>query len=145
MARRIDDGLGARLTFSLDANVAMWEKEITPPGIDSGGPNDTSTLRNTTWRTMAPKGLKTLTPITATVAYDPQIYTEILAMVGINQQVTVTFPDESTYRIWGWIDKFTPGPMSDGSQPTAEITIQPSNQNNSEVETAPTFTDGTSA
>lgn len=145
MARRIDDGLGAMIGFSLDPSVSMWEKEITPPGIDAGGPNDTSTLRNSAWRTFAPKGLKTLTPITCTVAYDPQIYTEILAMVGINQQATVTFPDQSTYVTWGWIDKFTPGPMAEGGQPTGELVFQPSNQNNSEVETGPVFTDGTSA
>lgn len=142
MAHRIDDGLGAAISFSLDASVRLWEKEITPPGIDGGGPNRISTLRNTTWHTDAPKGLLTMTPITITVAYDPAVYNEILAMALRNQQATVTFPDASTYVIWGWIDKFTPGPMVEGAQPTAQLVFQPSNQNASGVETAPVFTDG---
>lgn len=142
MAHRIDDGLGASFAFSLDASVRMWEKTIKPPGMDSGGPNDTSTLRNTTWRTMAPKGLVTMTPLTATVAYDPFFLGEVLAMLGRNQQITVTFPDASTWAIWGWIDKFEPNEMAEGAQPTAQLTFQPSNQNTSLAETAPVYTDG---
>jgi len=120
----------------------MEEKEVTPPGVAGGGANDASTMRNETWRTMSPKSLKTLTPVTIVIAYDPALYDEMVAMVNDNQLITITFPDDSTLAFWGWIDEFTPNANIEGEQPTANITIIPSNQdaddNNAEV--APVFT-----
>jgi len=136
---RIDDGFATLISFSEDSSVQMWEKEVTPPGISGGGENDTSTMRNTTWRTRSPKGLITLSESSITVAYDPAVYDEIIAMVNVNQQITITFPDNSTLVFWGWIDEFTPGANTEGEQPTADITIIPSNQNDSGVETAPVY------
>ena len=31
---RLDDGHGTRLSFSAYPNVKLWEKEVTPPGMD---------------------------------------------------------------------------------------------------------------
>lgn len=120
----------------------MEEKEVTPPGIAGGGANDASTMRNATWRTMSPKSLKTLTPVTITIAYDPALYDEMVAMINDNQLITITFPDTSTLAFWGWIDEFTPNANIEGEQPTANITIIPSNQDadNSNAEIAPVFT-----
>ena len=120
----------------------MAEKEITPPGVAGGGANDASTMRNELWRTMSPKSLRTLTPCTAVVAYDPELYREMEAMININQLITITFPDGSTLKFWGWIDDFSPGASVEGSQPTATITIIPSNQDgdNNNAEIAPVYT-----
>lgn len=134
---RLDDGFSTLIEFSEDSDVQMWEKEVQPPGADGGGENDTSTMRNTTWRTKAPKGLISLSPASAVVAYDPAVYDEIIAMLNVNQQITITFPDASTLVFWGWIDKFTPNALKEGEQPTANVEIIPSNQNGSGVETAP--------
>ena len=60
-----------------------------------------------------------------------------MAMVNSNQLITITFPGAETLAFWGWIDEFTPNAHVEGEQPTAELTIQPSNQNSSGVETAP--------
>lgn len=137
---RIDDGFATLVEFAEDSNVQFWEKEVTPPGMDGGGENDTSTMRNTTWRTRAPKSLVTLTEGSMTAAYDPVVYDEILAMLNVNQQITITFPDDSTLVFWGWINEFTPNAAVEGEQPTAEVTIIPSNQNTSGVETPPVYT-----
>jgi len=120
----------------------MEEKEVTVPGIAGGGANDASTMRNSTWRTMSPKSLKTLTPMTVTIAWDSALYDEISAMVNDNQLITITFPDDSTLAFWGWIDDFAPGPQVEGEQPTATITIIPSNQDatDSDAEIAPDYT-----
>ena len=136
---RLDDGFSTLLTFSEDSNVQMWEKGVTPPGVSGGGENDTSTMRNTTWRTKSPKGLISMMPASATVAYDPAVYDEIIAMCNVNQQITVTFPDDSTLVFWGWIDEFTPNEAVEGEQPTADLTIIPSNQNAAGTETAPVY------
>ena len=120
----------------------MEEKEVTPPGVSGGGANDASTMRNTTWRTMSPKSLRTLTPVTIVIAYDPALYDEMVAMINDNQLITITFPDTSTLAFWGWIDEFTPNANVEGEQPTANITIIPSNQDadNNDAEIAPAFT-----
>ena len=137
---RIDDGHSTIVTFAEDGAIALFEKEVTPPGVDGGGANPTTTMRNTVWRTNAPKKLKTLTDAALTVAYDPAVIDSIVAMCQINQLITVTYPDLSTLAFWGWLDTFTPNANVEGEQPTAEVNIIPSNMNGSLVETAPVFT-----
>jgi len=136
----INDGFSTTIAFAEDADVQMKEKELTPPGVEGGGANDTSTMRNTAWRTRQPKSLKTLGDASLTVAYDPAVYDEIVDMVNVNQVITITFPNAETLVFWGWLDQFTPGSMKEGEQPTADITIIASNQNDSGVEVAPVET-----
>jgi hypothetical protein len=126
---RIDDGHPTIINFP-GAGITFWEKEVTPPGMDSGGPNDVTTMRNITFRTKSPKRLITLTQMKLKVAYDPAVYTTISAQIGINQVIVIAFPDTTTMTFWGWLDKFTPDNIREGEQPTAEITIECSNHNN---------------
>lgn len=137
---RIDDGHSTKIYFDLDADVAFWEKTVTPPGIDGGGENDTSTMHNTRWRTRAPKHLQTLTEMSANCAYDPEVYDSILNMINRNQIIIVEFPDGATLEFWGWLNSFEPGENSEGEQPTADVTIIPSNQDNAGNEVAPNYT-----
>lgn len=139
MTTRIDDGHGTLITFA-EGTLSIWEKSTTPPGYEGGGATDTSTHYNETWRTRAPKVLKTLTDSTLTAAFDPAAYSELLAQVNVNQLITVTFPDGDTIAFWGWIDRFIPGEFVEGEQPTAEVTIIPSNQDASGAEIAPVYT-----
>lgn len=141
---RLDDGHQTTIEFSAGSTgvvltTLMEEKTVTPPGVSAGGANPTTTMRNETWRTNAPKALKTLTQSSISVAYDPALYDEIVAQAGVNQSIVITFPDDSTLTFWGWIDEFTPSAAEEGEQPTAEITIIPSNQNASGAETAPLY------
>lgn len=140
MTRRLDDGYQTLVTFAEEENVKFWEKSVTPPGVDSGGETDTTTMHNSTWRTKSPKALKMLTESSMTAAYDPAVYPQIVTMVGVNQLITVTFPDGDTLAFWGWIDKFTPGDHVEGEQPTADVTIMPSNQDASGAEVGPVHT-----
>lgn len=142
---RIDDGHPTRISFTAGfsgtgASVTMWEKEVTPPGVSAGGANDTTTMRNTAWRTKSPKQLLSLTDGSITVAYDPDIYTELISLVGVNNAIAITFPDSSILTFWGWIDDFNPNPVREGEQPTADMTIIPSNQDGDGAEIAPTIT-----
>jgi hypothetical protein len=136
---RIDDGFPTLMTFSEESAVKFYMKEVTPPGIDGGGANDTSTMHNTSWRTRAPKSLKSLTGSSIIAAYDAGVYDQIVSMCNVNQQITITFPDSSTLVFWGWLDKVTFRGMVEGAQPEVEVTIEPSNQNGSGVETAPVY------
>lgn len=122
------------------AGITLFEKEVTPPAVDGGGPNDTTTMRNTNWRTKQPKRLKTLSEMKGKVAYDPAFYNTVVANVNVNQALSVRFSDGSRIGFWGWIDKFTPDAIKEGEQPTAEITIQCSNQDNGGFEQPPVYT-----
>jgi hypothetical protein len=117
------------------------ERETQPPGLDSGGPIDTTTMRNLRYRTMQPKHLVTATEIKIKAEYDPIFYqVAVSTLLGVNGTITVTFPDGSSILIWGWLDKLIPDSHKEGEVPTAEVTIHPSNQNNSGVEQSPIYT-----
>lgn len=138
----IQDGFPTTMQFSSSTSAQLYfeETEVTPPGISAGGENDTTTMRNTAYRTKYPKQLKTLTNSSLVAKYDAAIYDEVLGMIGVNQQITITFPDTATYVFWGWIDEFTPNSITEGAMATANITVIASNQNGSDVETAPVYT-----
>lgn len=137
---KLDDGYQTLISFAADADVKFYEKSVTPPGIDGGGEVDTTTMLNATYRTKNPKALISMTPASMTVAYDTAAYTEVVALVNVNNLITVTFPDGATLAFWGWLNTFVPGDHVEGEQPTAEVEIIPSNQNDSGAETAPVLT-----
>ena len=136
---RIDDGFSTTIAFTNYPSVSFYEKEVTPPGMEGGGENDTTTMLNATWRTKAPKKLVSLTACNFVAAYDPVVYDDVVAMINENQEITITFPDESTLVFWGWLDQFTPNANVEGEQPTAQCTIIPSNQDASGDEIAPVY------
>jgi hypothetical protein len=85
--------------------------------------------------------------MSGTAAYDTAIYDEtdgMLAYIGVNQQIRITYPDGSTVVFWGWLDEFTPDSITEGEQPTASFTIIASNHNGTDkttgVETPPKYT-----
>ena len=137
----LNDGFSTTITFSAGVSgvtltTLMKEKEVTPPGISAEGEIDTTTMRNTAYRTKAAKQLKTATPASAVVAYDPALYDEILDLIGVNQAITITFPDDSTIVVWAWLDAFLPTGHVEGTQPTADLTIISSNVDGSGDEIA---------
>lgn len=136
---RLDDGFSTVITFANATTISFWEKEITPPGMDAGGPVDTTTMRNVLYRTMNAKHLITMTPMTFVAAYNSGVLDDVVNQLGKNQQITVTFPDGRPWTFWGFLDKFQPNALKEGEQPTAQVTIQPTNQNASGTETAPTM------
>ena len=136
----INDGHGTIYSFSLEPSVLFKEKAVTPPGLQGGGPNDTTTMRNIRYRTRQPKKLLTMSESKLTASYDPEVYDAIVDMMQVNQEITITWPNGASLTFWGWLDDFTPGEMVEGAQPTAEVTIIPSNQDDADTEAAPTYT-----
>ena len=139
----INDGFSTTIDFAnapSGVTLLIQEREVTPPSIDMGGENDTTTMRNTTWRTKQPKKLKTLGESSLVCKYDSEFYSQVLDMIGVNTLITVTFPDLTTYAFRGWLDKFTPNAIVEGEMATANVTIIAANQTAAGVETAPVFT-----
>lgn len=139
---RLDDGFSTIITFSEAPTVKLYEKDVTPPGMTGGGPIDTTTMRNVAWRTNAPKQLKSLTTISTTVAFATDAIPVMFGVINVLQQITITFPDGSTITFWGWVDEFTPGAFTEGEQPTATVSIQPSNRDSDGNEAPPVYAAG---
>lgn len=137
--KRLDDGFSTIITLENIPNIRIYEKDVTPPGYTAGGPIDTTTMRNVAYRTQAPRKLKSLTQVSATVAYATSAYPDIWAQIGINQLITITFPDESTLEFYGWIEEFTPSTHVEGEQPTANLVIQTGMRDNDGEEVAPAY------
>jgi len=138
MAAYLTDGFSTTITFAAGA-LTLKEKSVTPPGLDAGGANDTTSMRNTTYRTMQPKKLLTMTPMKATCFYNPVIYSDILAQIKVVQLITVNFSDGSHLAFYGWLDKISPGEVKEGEPPTLELEVIPGNQDASFNEQAPVY------
>jgi len=125
------DGYQTRITFTSDALSSAEEalqfeiKELTPPGVSGGGAIDISTMSNETWRTFAAKSLKTLTPFSIVIAYDTALYEGMIDMCNDNQEIFITFPDDSVLTFWAYVDEFVPNAQIEGEQPTATVNIIP--------------------
>lgn len=125
--KRITDGYQTTMAFAADADASFWEITVTPPGIDGGDPVENTTMLNTAWRTKAARQLKTLTDSKMTAAYDPQVYDNILALINVEGAISVHFADGSTLSFFGYLQKFELKECKEGDQPTADITVVPTN------------------
>jgi hypothetical protein len=132
------DGFSTKITLAADTNVEFWEKTVTPPGMEGGDAVDITTMHNTQWRTKTPRALVDMTDVQTTVAYDPVVYTSVLALINVETTITVTFPDGSTIAFYGFLRSFAPGEVAEGGQPEAAIVIVPTNYDaTNHVEAAP--------
>lgn len=125
--QRMDDGYQSLIAFEDDPDILFWEKGITPPGLDGGEAIPTTTMHNTVWRTFSPMALITLTPMTTRVAWDVDLYTEIEALINDEQSISVHLPSGQSYSFFGFLQRFEPGELVEGTQPEATITIVPTN------------------
>jgi len=123
----LKNGYQSLITFSADPDISLWEKSVTPPGCDGGDAIDTTTMHNVNYRVFAPRTLITMTESSFTAAYDPAVLTQIFSQLNREQTITVRFADGSTWAFYGFLRVFQPNELTEGEQPTAQVTIQPTN------------------
>lgn len=143
----LTDGFQTWIRFNLAPGVLLKEREVQPPDVDGGGEIDTSTMRNSYWRTKQPKSLRTLGDMTVQASYDPLTYSTVVSkLLNKNNTIQVLFPAiggvvggarSGTLTFWGWLDKFTPASLKEGEFPMAELKVHCSNQNGGGSEVAP--------
>jgi hypothetical protein len=136
----LEDGFSTIITMANAANVAFWEQSVKPPGFDGGDLIPQTTMRNSVWRTFAPRKLKTLTAMTFKAAYDPKVIGDINNQMNINQLYTVTHSNGAKWSFYGVLNKFDPDEETEGNKPTASCTITPTNRDNTGAEVGPTYT-----
>lgn len=124
---KLKEGFRIEYAFSINPTVSLWEKDVMPVGIDGGEPVDNTTQHNCLWRTVRPRVLQTATPLTCKSAYDPQVYSQILALVNKEGSITIWFPDYSNVSFFGYLKSFKPNAQEEGKQPEADVEIIPTN------------------
>ena len=127
VGEKLKDGYQSLIAFAADPDISIWEKTVQPPGLDGGDPVDNTTMHNTSLRTSAPRGLKTMTNSQMTVAYDPQCLLQLLALINVETTITVAFPDGSAWSFYGFLQSFEPAENEEGTQPEATCVIVPTN------------------
>jgi len=131
------DGFGTFVTFGDDPDLNIWEMETTPPGKDTGDAIDTSTFHNVARRTKAPPSLVEDTDGSGVCGYDPDVESELEAILGVNMVITYTTNDGSTKAIYGFLKEFTPQSHTEGEFPTANYVIVHTNVDLAFAEQAP--------
>lgn len=119
VGKRFRNGFRTKVTFALDPDISLWEIEVTPPGADHGEAVDTTTMWNTALMTKAPQDLTELLEGSMVVAFQEASWTQIMAIIGIETTITITYPDLSTEAFFGWLRSFVRGPFVRGTMPTA--------------------------
>ena len=131
------DGYRCLITFASAPTIGFWEKTVKPPGFDGGDKIDITTMFNNDLRTFEPRQLITMTPGGATAAYDPGVLTAIMSLINRKDTITVRFTDGSTWAFFGFLKSFTPNDLSEGSHPEAQVEIEPTNMDSTDVEQLP--------
>lgn len=141
VGRKLENGKTIKITFSADPDVSLFEISITPPGADGGDPIDTTTQWNVAKRTKSPRNLHDTTDGAAVCAYDPNVLSQLYAMINVPQTITYLYWDGSTEYHYGYLRSFAKNEMSEGNMPTMNVTIVHTNWDHvNDVEAEPGVT-----
>lgn len=134
----IECGYRTIWTFSANPAVELEEVSLKPTGISRGRIN-TSSMRNSVEETQTSTKLNKYSDIEASCKYKVDSMTQVKAMVGVNQLLTVTYPDTKTLSIWGQLVEAEPSEHELEDMPLLDVVFMPSNRNASGVETSPVW------
>ncbi len=138
----LPDGYQTTIAFALSPTVQFWEKTVKPPGGDSGGPIDISTMFNSDVRTFRGKYLKTSQKVTGKALFDPDCIPTLNSLLGRRGEgsITVHFPDNSTYSFYGYLNKYDLPEMKEGDAPELDYEIEVTNWDSANsVEQGPVY------
>jgi hypothetical protein len=135
---QMSDGFSTIIEFANAPNIALWEQEITPFGVEVPGVPQTS-MRNDEVETQLPAKLKMYSDGSMVVGYDALVLDDIDAQVGVNQLISITMPNAAAtkWNFWGWLAEFKPNSNKPKEKPTANCVFKVSNLNNSGAEVKP--------
>ena len=140
----LNEGYQTLMAFEKAPAASLWEQSIEPPGPDTGEKIPTTTMFNQRWRTFWPPALIEMTDGSCKGGYSPHAYQDLLAILGINQSVTVHFPNGDTLSFFGFLKEFKPAALEEHKFPEAAFTIVCTNQDPADgSEAAPLFVPGT--
>jgi len=121
--KRLKDGFKLLVTFARYPTIALWEISGKPPGMDGGGGIDINTMQDDAFRPKYPRAKITETDATLKCAYDPATEDDIENMINIPDTITYRWFDGSTKAFFGFLDKWEPDELVEGTMPTGVATI----------------------
>lgn len=121
------DGYSSVVAFALDTNIEIWEKSVTPFGLDGREPVDQTTMWNLIYVTRAPRKLRDITALSIVCAYDPKAWTSCNIMLNRVQAITHSWSDGSTLTVWGFLQKVEMAELVEGEQPEMTLTVMVAN------------------
>lgn len=122
--RKMDNGYKITVTIGVDPDISVWEKTITPPGLDQGDMIDTTTQHNADGvRSMAFRAFTTITEGSMEVGFNENYLTQIKSVIGVNTTLTFTLPNLGTIAAFGGVRTFEPTGLTDGEHPTATMAL----------------------
>jgi hypothetical protein len=123
----LTNGFSTTVTFGSMSTSGVGDFEVielTPFSISMGGKIETTTMSSSTRRRFKPKSLYTIGPMKLTVAFETTFLTALLANAGVEQAVTINFPDATNWPCNGWIEEASFSTLKEGERPTCEITVE---------------------
>lgn len=139
---RLEDGYRTLVTFKVDPNISLWEIGVKPLGLDAGDPIDTTTMWNNRYRTKATRALLDTTDAEVEYAYDPAVYAQLIAIIGVETEITIKYPDGDADVFYGFLKSFERNMLKEGEFPTGNATIVSTNTDAAGVEVGPTHIGG---
>jgi hypothetical protein len=80
----------------------------------------------------------------ATCAYETDTLTDLNALINVETSITIEHPDGRVWAFYGYLRSFEPSDNEEGTQPEAEVIIQPTNWDpTNSVEAGPVVGTGT--
>lgn len=128
VGRQLGEGAPMYVTFASNPNISLWEQSVKPPGATMDDRKDTTTSYNEVVRTFSPGRLRTDKDVVVQCGYDPDDADEIVALAGVRDTITLTFPSGTQCSFYGWLDDYDFNDHSEDDDPMVTLTIAVGNQ-----------------
>ena len=136
----LEDGFKTLITISRRPALKIWEIDVKPVSHNGGDKIKLSNMHNNRYHTYGTRRLIELTDGQSKCHYDPAVLAELHEELNINQVITETYSDGSTYCYWGTINKVDRDTHQEGEAPTMTVSFFATNRDDSGVEQAPVLT-----
>lgn len=124
---RLKDGFKSFYTFAAAPKLSVFETEVTPIGGDMGEKINTTTMWNNTVVTYAAGQLIDFTDGAFVGAYDPKVVTQLIAQLGVEQAITITYSNGDTECFYGYLKSYAKNSMVRNGMPTMNLTVVATN------------------
>src|ERR1019366_4675951 len=119
----LPDGYSSKIAFAAKPALNVWEKTVTPSGMDGGDPIKTTTMHNVQFRTKRARKLKEMMDSKTVCAYDADVAADLLALINNETTITQTWGDGSSQTFYGFLYKVEFGDLKEGEFPEATLSI----------------------
>lgn len=145
LGAKMPEGFRCKLSFGRLTTFAFWARELTPAPVNNGNALDVTTFYNTLFKTKRPQVLYEVGDIQAVGLWDADIFkdAQYKALLGLESNISILFPQGSTFSVFGYLQSITPSRMTHGEVPMTTINVVVTNWDYvNHVEAGPAYADG---